>query len=210
MALKKLVFATSNPHKLAEVRAILDQQYEIVGLKDIGCEEDIPETSDTFEGNAWLKVRYVKQHYGLDCFGEDTGLEVDALGGEPGVYTARYAGPARNAQANMGLVLQKLGERPDRGARFRTAFALLLDGQEKTFSTAIEGEITRVPRGTGGFGYDPIFQPQGHAETFAELPPSVKHDIGHRGQAVKLLVHYLQNDHKPGQTNHKTLLAPDH
>ncbi len=198
---KKLVFATSNPHKLAEVRAILENIYDIVGLKDIGCEEDIPETSDTFEGNAWLKVRYVKEHFGLDCFAEDTGLEVDALDGAPGVYTARYAGPERNAQANMALVLQKLGSRNDRNARFRTAFALLLDGQEQTFSTKVEGSITDGPRGTGGFGYDPIFQPLGYDQTFAELPASVKHEIGHRGQAVKQLIHYLQNDHNPLQIN---------
>ena len=157
--MKKIVFATNNAHKLQELRQILGNQYEILGLADIGCHEDIPETADTIEGNARMKAEYVKQHYGYDCFSDDTGLEIDALNGEPGVLSARYAGPGHDSEANIEKVLKKLDGVTERTARFRTAIALLQGNEMHLFEGQVEGIILTERHGTGGFGYDSIFQP---------------------------------------------------
>lgn len=188
----KIVFATSNPNKIREVNEILGDRFEIIGLKDIGCEEEIPETQDTMEGNALQKARYVKDNYGYDCFSEDTGLEVDALNGAPGVYTARYGGYPRSAENNMTKLLQELKDKKDRGAQFKTAVALILNGEEKVFCGIARGSIRGEKSGAGGFGYDPLFEPEGYDITFAEMDSSEKNKISHRGKAVKLLVDYLE------------------
>ncbi len=187
----KLVFATGNAHKVREVNQVLDGQFEVVSLRDIGCLEDIPETRPTIEGNALQKARYVFEKYGYNCFSEDTGLEVRALNGEPGVHTARYAGDDRDNEANMQLVLTKLANQPDRAARFKTVIALILDGKEYTFTGVANGQIRTEKSGTGGFGYDPIFQPDGYDMTFAEMPMAEKNAISHRGKAVQKLVAFL-------------------
>lgn len=187
-----LVFATNNPHKIAEVKEMLGEHYDFLSLADIGCEEDIPETSPTLAGNAQQKARYVREKYGYDCFSEDTGLEVDALDGAPGVITARYAGPARSAAANNEKVLKELGDRQDRSARFRTFICLILEGEEHLFEGRCEGQITDAPRGEGGFGYDPIFLPEeGDGRVFAEMSGAEKHAISHRGRALKKLTDFL-------------------
>lgn len=191
--MKTLVFATANPHKIREVKEILGDRYHIISLVDIGCTEDIPETQDTFAGNALQKARYVKAHYGHDCFAEDTGLEVDALDGAPGVYTARYAGPQRDAQDNMQRVLEQLADTGQRSARFRTVIALLMDGKEYLFEGIAEGSIAEAPRGDQGFGYDPIFIPKDYDQTFAELDSREKNAISHRGKAVDKLTTFLRN-----------------
>lgn len=190
--MKKLVFATSNAHKVREVKEILGNEYEIVSLKDIGCHEDIPETSPDFAGNALQKARYVKTHYDLDCFAEDTGLVVDALDGAPGVMTARYSGPERDPIANMDLVISQLEGKTDRSARFTTAIALLLEGEEYIFEGKVEGSIRKNRSGEGGFGYDPIFEPQGYSITFAEMDATEKNKISHRGRAIKKLIDFLK------------------
>lgn len=190
--METIVFATANPHKVREVNELIGDQYEILSLKDIGCEEDIPETQDTIAGNAQQKARYLKAHYGHDCFAEDTGLEIDALNGAPGVYTARYAGPQRNAQDNMQLVLEQLADTNLRSARFRTVIALILDGKEYLFEGVAEGNITEQQSGTEGFGYDPIFVPEGYEQTFAELDSAEKNAISHRGKAVDKLAQFLK------------------
>ena len=187
-----IVFATANPHKVKEVNEMLQGSFHIVSLKDIGCEEDVPETSPTIEGNALQKARYVKAHYQTDCFAEDTGLEIDALNGEPGVITARYAGPKRDPIANMDLALKKLGTRKDRSARFRTVIALILNGKEYTFEGIAEGRIAERRTGSGGFGYDPIFIPEGHQRSFAEMNSEEKNAISHRGKAITLLIEFLE------------------
>ncbi len=189
--MKKIVFATNNQHKLEEVREILGNTWEIVSLKSIGCCEDIPETADTLEGNALLKARYVKQHYGYDCFADDTGLEVEALDNAPGVYSARYAGESKDFRANTQKVLQELSGKANRSARFRTVIALIFDRQESLFEGIIDGVITEQPRGNAGFGYDPVFVPSGHTETFAEMGNHVKNTISHRALAVEKLKNYL-------------------
>lgn len=187
-----LVFATNNPHKIAEVKEMLGAHYDFLSLADIGCTEDIPETSPTLAGNAEQKARYVKKHYGHDCFSEDTGLEIDALDGAPGVITARYAGPERSAEANNQKVLAELGERSDRTARFRTFICLIMDGKEHLFEGRCEGAIARTPRGEGGFGYDPIFLPQeADGRAFAEMTGAEKHAISHRGRAMQKLTNFL-------------------
>ncbi len=191
--MKQLVFATSNENKIREVREILKGYYEIIPMKAIGCEEDIPETADTFEGNALQKAHYLKEHYGVDCFSEDTGLEIDALDGAPGVYTARYAGLPKNAEKNMALVLKNLQGASKRTARFRTAIALLIDGEEHVFEGSVEGKIALQKQGSGGFGYDPIFIPEGYDKTFGELPIEIKHQISHRARAIARLVDFLKN-----------------
>lgn len=191
--MKTIVFATNNPNKIREVQALLGDQYRFLSLADINCGEELPETSATLEGNALQKARYVKENYGHDCFAEDTGLEVAALGGEPGVYTARYAGPERSDQANMAKVLEGLADKADRRARFRTVIALLLDGEEHLFEGIAPGVIAAAPQGEGGFGYDPIFVPDGHATTFAEMSREAKNDISHRGQAIRRLQAFLAN-----------------
>lgn len=190
-----LVFATGNPNKLAEVNQLIGHRFEVHGLKDIGCTEDIPETQDTIAGNAWQKARYVKEHYGLDCFAEDTGLEVDALDGAPGVFSARYAGPQKNAEDNMQLLLKNLRGVADRSARFRTVIALILNGAEHTFKGVAAGRIaTERHDGDQGFGYDPLFFPEGYDRSFAQMPASAKNEISHRGRAVRQLVRFL-NQH---------------
>ena len=189
--MKKIVFATSNPNKIREVNEMIGDKYQFVGLKDIGCTEDVPETQETIKGNALQKARYVKEHYGVDCFSEDTGLEIDALDGAPGVITARYAGEQRNADDNMAKAIAELEGKNDRGAQFRTVISLILEGEEHLFEGIARGTIRTEKSGDGGFGYDPIFQPDGYAITFAEMDATTKNKISHRGQAVRKLVAFL-------------------
>ncbi len=188
---RKLVFATNNAHKLEEVSAIIDSRFEIHSLAEIGCHEDIQETAHTLEGNALLKARYIYEKYGYDCFSDDTGLEVDALNGAPGVRSARYAGEEKDAQANMRKLLSELKAKSNRNARFRTVVALILNGEEFLFDGVVEGKILEEKRGDGGFGYDPIFVPDGFDETFAQLDAEVKNDISHRGKAIRKLAEFL-------------------
>ena len=187
----KIVFATNNPNKIKEVQALVPSHIKLVSLEDIGCTEDIPETQDTIEGNAIQKADYIKEHYGLDCFADDTGLEVLALNGAPGVFSARYAGSQRNAEDNMDLLLSELKSKDNRSARFKTVIAMHSQGSLLTFEGICEGTITQNKKGTDGFGYDPIFQPKGYKQTFAELSLVEKNRIGHRGKAVSKLVDYL-------------------
>ncbi len=187
-----LVFATSNPYKVKEANEILGKYMQIISNKDIGCHEDIPETADTFEGNALQKARYLFNNYEVNCFSEDTGLEITALDGAPGVITARYAGPERDAIANMDLVLEQLKEVEDRSAQFRTAIALIINGEEKVFEGIVKGRIAFAKCGDGGFGYDPIFIPEGHDNTFAELDKDIKNSISHRARAMSKLKQYLE------------------
>ena len=182
-----LVFATHNEHKLTEVREIAGSSFRIISLGDINCFEDIPETADTLEGNALLKARYVKQKYGYDCFADDTGLEIKALHNAPGVYSARYAGEAKDPKANMRKALLELQNQTDRSARFRTVIALIIGEEEYLLDGAVEGVIIEEPRGDAGFGYDPIFVPQGYEKTFAELGEDIKNTISHRAEAIKKL-----------------------
>jgi XTP/dITP diphosphohydrolase len=194
MQKKELVFATNNAHKLHEVSALLGENYRVLSLKDIGCTEDIPETADTLEGNALLKVRYVYEKYGKNCFSDDTGLEVEALDGAPGVYSARYAGEGKNSEDNMFKLLEELKDKISRNARFRTVVALILDGKEYLFEGEVRGEIIKEKKGAEGFGYDPVFLPEGYSKTFAELPLSEKNIISHRAKAVKKLINYLNSN----------------
>lgn len=188
-----LVFATNNPHKAREVEQILGPNYIVKTLKDIGCFEDIEETEDTLEGNALLKARHVKEKYGYDCFSEDTGLEVDALGGAPGVHTARYAGASRDPEDNIRLLLYNLDSVARRSARFRTVIALIVGGNETLLEGVCEGRIATEKRGTGGFGYDPVFVPEGYDLSFAELGDEVKNTISHRAKATLALVQALKS-----------------
>lgn len=187
----KLVFATNNQHKLDEVRKVVTADIEIVSLSDIQCYDDIPETADTLEGNALQKVRYIKEHYGYDCFADDTGLEVEALDNAPGVYSARYAGIGHDSEANMNKLLHEMEGKENRKARFRTAIALLLNGEEYLFEGIVNGFIIEEKRGDSGFGYDPIFVPENYTETFAELGNDIKNQISHRAEAVKKLIQFL-------------------
>ena len=187
----KFVFATNNTHKLSEVKDIVSGDIQIVGLADMHCSEDIPETADTLEGNALLKARFINEKYGYNCFADDTGLEVEALGGDPGVYSARYAGPAHDSQANMQKLLQQMQGITNRKARFRTVIALIQGNKEYLFEGIINGHITESPRGANGFGYDPIFIPDGFTETFAELSETTKNVISHRARAVHKLADFL-------------------
>ncbi|MBO4851918.1 MAG: non-canonical purine NTP diphosphatase [Prevotella sp.] len=195
----KIVFATNNLHKLSEIRDILGEHFDVLSLSDIGCHEDIPETADTLEGNALLKAQYVADNYHISCFADDTGLEVDALGGAPGVYSARYAGGVgHDSEANMRKLLKELGENNNRKARFRTVIALieLEKGQTTCFEGIVNGQITRERHGQEGFGYDPIFQPDGYDQTFAQLGMDIKNHISHRAKAVeKLATHLLKKTH---------------
>ncbi len=188
----KFVFATNNQHKLNELQAILGDHFELLSLEDIGCFEDIPEEQPTLEGNARQKAFYVYEKFGFPCFADDTGLEIEALNGEPGVYSARYAGEAKDPQANMDKVLTKLKNEDNRKARFRTVISLILDGEEKQFEGIVEGEIIREKRGDSGFGYDPVFLPVGYNKTFAEMSLADKNQISHRARAVQKLVEYLK------------------
>lgn len=187
----QLVFATNNANKLKEVQALVPERIELLSLKDIGCFEDIPETQNTIEGNAIQKAKYIKEHYGLDCFADDTGLEVVALNNEPGVFSARYAGEQRDANDNMDLLLKNLMDKPNRNAQFKTVIALHLNGTLNTFSGICKGEIIETKIGNKGFGYDPIFKPETYDQTFAEMPLDLKNKIGHRGKAVAQLIAYL-------------------
>lgn len=190
--MKRLVFATNNAHKLEEVAAILGDQIELLSPKDIGCHADIPETADTLEGNALLKSSYIFDNYHLDCFADDTGLEVEALDGAPGVYSARYAnGEGHDAQANMLKLLRNMEGKENRKAQFRTAISLILDGKQYLFEGVIKGEIIKEKRGDSGFGYDPVFVPEGYDQTFAELGNDIKNKISHRALAVKKLCEFL-------------------
>lgn len=183
----KIVFATNNPHKLAEARALAGESVEILSLSDIGCHDEIPETADTLEGNALIKARWVHDRYGYDCFADDTGLMVDALGGAPGVYSARYAGPACDARANMSLLLERMEDATDRRARFVTVIALIRGGGEELFSGEVHGRIATEPHGTAGFGYDPVFIADESGEAFAEMTAQAKNAISHRGRAMRAL-----------------------
>ncbi|MDU0369235.1 RdgB/HAM1 family non-canonical purine NTP pyrophosphatase [Hymenobacter endophyticus] len=189
----RLCFASNNAHKLDEIRPLLPATVELLSLADIGCEVELPETQDTLEGNARQKAQYVWDHFGVACFADDTGLEVTALGGEPGVYSARYAGPQRLSEDNVRKLLQELQGQPDRSARFRTVVALVLPGNEvHEFAGTVEGHITEAPQGTDGFGYDPIFQPaEGDGRTFAQMTLAEKNTISHRSRAVQGLVGFL-------------------
>ena len=188
---KKLVFATNNAHKLDEISSILGEKVELLSLKDIHCHVDIPETADTLEGNAMLKAEYIYKNYGLDCFADDTGLEVEALNGAPGVYSARYAGgEEHNAEANMQKLLQNMQGVQNRKAQFRTAICLILDGKKHLFEGIVKGEIIKEKRGSSGFGYDPIFVPEGYTKTFAEMGNETKNKISHRALAVEKLCRF--------------------
>lgn len=189
----QLVFATNNLNKLKEVQVLIPKHIKLLSLNDIGCLEDIPETQDTIEGNAIQKTNYIKEHYGYDCFADDTGLEVEILNGEPGVYSARYAGPQRNPEANINKLLNALQNQTNRNAQFKTVIALNIDNKTQTFTGLCKGEITSTKHGQNGFGYDPIFKPTGYNETFAEMDLSLKNTIGHRGKAVSLLVDFLNS-----------------
>ena len=186
---QKIVFATNNAHKLEEVAAIVGDGFEVLSLREIGCDTDIPETSDTFAGNAMQKASFVKEHYGYDCFADDSGLEVDILDGAPGVYSARYSGGG--SEANMDKLLLNLTGKSERGAQFRTVVALLIGKESHLFEGIVRGTIIEERRGEGGFGYDPIFVPEGYEQTFAELGSEVKNSISHRAKAVKQLAEYL-------------------
>jgi XTP/dITP diphosphohydrolase len=189
----QLVFATNNPNKLKEVQSLLPHYIELLSLEDIGCNEEIPETQNTIEGNAIQKANYIKEKYGYDCFADDTGLEVEALGGAPGVYSARYAGKQRNANSNMDKLLHELNIHSNREAQFKTVIALQLHDKQHTFTGICKGEITTSKKGKKGFGYDPIFKPKGYSQTFAELSLEEKNKVGHRGKAVKQLVTFLNS-----------------
>ncbi len=189
---KKLVVATNNAHKLEEIAAILGDEMELLSLKDIKCLADIPETADTLEGNARQKAMYIYENYGMDCFADDTGLEVDALNGAPGVYSARYAGDGHDSEANMQKLLHELEGKKNRKAQFRTAICLIQEGKEYLFEGIVKGEIIQEKRGGAGFGYDPIFVPEGYEQTFAELGNDVKNTISHRARAVEKLCLFLK------------------
>ena len=186
-----LVFATNNQHKLEELQAILGNKFRLLSLKDIGCDEDIPEEQPTLEGNASQKSHYVYNKFGYNCFADDTGLEIEALNGEPGVYSARYAGEAKSAEANMEKVLDKLAKINNRNARFRTVISLIINGKETLFEGIVNGEILKEKKGDSGFGYDPIFMPGGFDKSFAEMEMAEKNKISHRGRAVQKLVDFL-------------------
>ena len=193
----KIVFATNNPNKLKEIQSLIPKEIEIISLNEIGYNEDIPETGDTLEANAFQKAHYIKDNFNYDCFADDTGLEIDELNGSPGVYSARYAGPERNANANMNKVLNELKGKKNRKAQFRTAIALILKGEEHLFEGKVEGYISKDKQGNEGFGYDPIFIPENDIRSFAQMSMQEKGAISHRGRAVKKLVAYLKNLSKP-------------
>lgn len=190
--MKQIVFATNNKHKLEEIRNILDHTLNILSLDDINCHEDIPETGSTIEENALIKARYIKEKYDYDCFADDTGLEIKSLNNEPGVYSARYAGNDHNSEKNMQKVLENLKDKNDRSACFRTCIALITGNKEYLFEGKIEGQIITEKKGESGFGYDPIFVPDGYTQTFAELGNDIKNKISHRALAVKKLINFLQ------------------
>lgn len=187
-----LVFATNNKHKLEELQAILGNEFRLLSLSETGCNEEIPEDQDTLEGNASQKAFYLYNKFGFNCFADDTGLEIEALGGEPGVYSARYAGEEKSAEANIAKVLDKMAKIKNRKARFRTVISLVIDGVERQFEGVVEGQILTEKKGMSGFGYDPIFQPDGFEVSFAQMELADKNKISHRGRAVEKLVNYLK------------------
>lgn len=194
----KIVFATNNPNKIFEIQSMLPKNIEIISLEDIGCFEEIEETALTIEGNAILKANYITQKYGFDCFADDTGLEVEALNGEPGVFSARYAGESKNATENMNKLLFNLENKTNRKAQFKTVIALNIADQQYTFEGIAKGEITTEKRGDLGFGYDPIFQPENQNKTFAELDLEIKNKISHRGKATQKLIDFLNQNQISG------------
>ncbi|MGM8363374.1 non-canonical purine NTP diphosphatase [Flavobacterium sp. ARAG 55.4] len=187
----QLVFASNNKNKIKEIQQLLPETIEVLSLEAIGCHEEIPETADTIEGNAILKANYVTQKYGYDCFADDTGLEVEALNGAPGVYSARYAGMQRNAEDNMNLLLENLKDKNNRTAQFKTVIALNVNGKQQLFTGIAKGKITMKKSGNQGFGYDPVFQPEDYQQTFADLDLKIKNQISHRSKATQLLISYL-------------------
>lgn len=189
--MKEIVFATNNAHKLQEIRDIVGNKYKILSLRDIDCHEDIDETASTLEGNAEIKARYIKEHYGYDCFADDTGLEVEALGGAPGVYSARYAGEEHDSVRNMNLLLQNMKGVENRKARFRTVIALIVGDELTMMDGIVNGAIAETPEGDGGFGYDPVFIPENCNETFASMSSEQKNSMSHRGRATSKLIDYL-------------------
>ena len=191
----KLVFATNNKHKLQEVRDIVGDRVEVLSLSDIDCNDDIPETADTLQGNALIKARYIYEKYGVDCFADDTGLEVEALDGAPGVYSARYAGEECDSEANMKKLLHNLTDKNNRNAQFRTVIALIINGEERLFNGIVKGVIATEKMGTSGFGYDPIFIPEGFSESFAQMDASMKNSISHRYRATEELSIFLKEKH---------------
>lgn len=190
----QLVFASNNKNKIAEIQQLLPPSIQILSLEEIGCFEEIPETADTIEGNAILKANYVTQNYGYDCFADDTGLEVEALNGDPGVYSARYAGDQKDSNDNMNKLLANLKGESNRNAQFKTVITLNKDGKQILFTGIAKGKITEEKLGEKGFGYDPIFQPEGYTETFAQLSSEIKNKISHRGKATQLLITFLKNE----------------
>lgn len=195
--MREIVFATHNPNKLREIRQMLPPGLQVLSLDEIGCGEAIAETADTLEGNARIKAAYVRDHYGYDCFADDTGLEVMALEGAPGVHSARFAGPEADSRKNTEKLLRLLEGAVDRRARFRTVIALALDGSMYYFEGEVAGEITRAPTGEGGFGYDPVFRPLGHDGSFAEMPPEEKNRISHRGRAFRKFQAFMAQNFPP-------------
>lgn len=189
----QLVFASNNKNKILEIQSMLPENIKILSLEDIGCQEEIPETADTIEGNAILKANYVTEKYGYDCFADDTGLEVEILNNEPGVYSARYAGEQKNDTDNMNKLLENLSDKTNRNAQFKTVIALNLKGKQYLFTGIAKGEITLEKAGSQGFGYDPIFQPEGLDKTFAQLSMEEKAVMSHRGKATKLLINFLNS-----------------
>lgn len=187
----RIVFATNNEHKLDEIKKISKGQLDILSLSDINCHDEIPETGNTLKENALIKAQFVKDKYGIDCFADDTGLEVEVLGNAPGIYSSRYAGPNCDSEDNMQKLLQDLQDKGNRSAQFRTVIALLLNGEEHYFEGIISGEIIHQKEGTNGFGYDPIFRPVGYDKTFGELPEKVKNSLSHRAIATQKLVAFL-------------------
>lgn len=192
--MKSLVFATNNKNKLREIREIIGNKFEVLSLEDINCHEEIPETCDTIEGNALQKAHYIKDKFGMDCFADDTGLEVAALNGEPGVYSARYAGENVTPEQNIDKLLSKMEGVKNRSAKFRTVIAFIHGDVEKEFEGQVSGSITTERHGEGGFGYDKVFQPENSDLTFAEMTSEAKNKISHRGNATKLFVDYLNDE----------------
>jgi XTP/dITP diphosphohydrolase len=191
--MNKLVFATNNRHKLTEIRAIIPHGFDVSGLQEIGCTEDIIESSDTLEGNADIKSMFVYKQYGYDCFADDTGLEVESLDGKPGVFSARYAGEEGDADKNIEKLLLELTGVTNRKARFRTVISLVMKGEIRHFEGIVNGSITHERRGKDGFGYDPVFLPDNYSQTFAEMPLDIKNSISHRGKAMRKLIAYLKS-----------------
>lgn len=187
----KLVFATQNSNKAKEIQSLLPEGFEVLTLKDINCHDDIPETALTLDGNAELKAQYVLDKFKMNCFADDTGLEIDGLDGEPGVFSARYAGDQKNSEDNMELVLSKMDGMSNRKAQFRTSICLIIDRKKYFFEGIIRGEITTSKKGTDGFGYDPIFQPEGYDQTFAEMSLEQKNEMSHRGRAIREMIEFL-------------------